>query len=144
MDVSGHNHGLRASPAWQSYRRAFNNFRNAVRAVQNLSGGNLDKSTLDAAVLTMQQAHEDYRSARDILAREMMPSGKRGFLRRESTWNQEGVKEIAELLWELEGRPDGTALDDWYRAESIVRRTSAGPTRQERKSQECASAVCAS
>jgi hypothetical protein len=112
--------------------------------VQDLSAsGNPDKSTIDEAVLAMQQAHEDYRSARDILAREMMPSGEGDFARHESTWNEEGVKEIAELLWELEGRPDGTALDNWYRAERIVRRASPGRLREERESEEYTSAVCA-
>jgi hypothetical protein len=32
------------------------------------------------------------------------------------------VKDLAELIWELEHKPDGKADDDWFRAESILRR----------------------
>lgn len=125
MDDPRQNHSLRATAAWQSYRRAFDNFRSAVRTVQNLSAdGNPAKATVDAAVLNMQQAHEDYRCARDTLARELIPSIQPGFAPRNPS-TRDGVKEVAELLWELEGRPDGTALDDWYRAENIVRRAAA-------------------
>lgn len=125
MNDRRQNLSLRATAAWQSYRRAFDHFRGAVRTVQNLSSdGNREKSTVDAAVLEMQQAHEDYRCARDTLARELIPSIQHDSAPRNSS-SPEGVREVAELLWELEGRPDGTALDDWYRAENIVRRTAA-------------------
>jgi hypothetical protein len=35
------------------------------------------------------------------------------------------VKSIAELLWELKGKPQGSADDDWYRAERVARHTGA-------------------
>jgi len=35
------------------------------------------------------------------------------------------VSEIAELRWELAGKPEGTADENWYRAEDIVRRAMA-------------------
>jgi hypothetical protein len=31
------------------------------------------------------------------------------------------VPAIAELIWESAGRPDGTAEEDWRRAEAIVK-----------------------
>jgi len=37
----------------------------------------------------------------------------------------ERVRDIAELLWETAGRPEGTADEDWRAAEAIVRRASA-------------------
>ena len=39
--------------------------------------------------------------------------------------DRDRVREIAELRWELAGKPEGTADDDWYRAEEIVRRATA-------------------
>ncbi len=38
---------------------------------------------------------------------------------------QTRVKDIAELLWELSGKPQGSADDDWYRAERVVRHVGA-------------------
>ena len=35
------------------------------------------------------------------------------------------VREIAELRWELAGKPEGTDDENWYRAEEIVRRATA-------------------
>jgi hypothetical protein len=35
------------------------------------------------------------------------------------------VSEIAQLRWELAGKPEGTDDDNWYRAEDIVRRATA-------------------
>jgi hypothetical protein len=35
------------------------------------------------------------------------------------------VRAVAQLLWESMGRPEGTADDDWLRAEQIVHRAMA-------------------
>jgi hypothetical protein len=36
------------------------------------------------------------------------------------------IREIAELLWECEGRREGRADEDWYRAQEILRRALSG------------------
>ena len=38
---------------------------------------------------------------------------------------EDRVRAVARLLWESVGRPEGTADDDWNRAEQIVRRAAA-------------------
>jgi hypothetical protein len=108
---------------WQRYRQAFDNFREKVRNMQSLaSEGNYAQTAIDAAVLEMEIAKEDYKIARDALFLEMLPS-KDVVAAPKDSRNEEGVRELAELLWELEGRPEGSALDDWYRAEDIHRRS---------------------
>ena len=112
------------TPTWQRYREAFKNFREKVRNVQNLTLGNdRDQSRIDAVVLEMEIAKEDYNSARDALFSEMAPHANGRVSYAENTRSEQEVRELAELLWELEGRPEGSALDDWYRAESIYRRS---------------------
>jgi len=115
----------RTSPAWKTYRHAFENFREQVHAVQSLGASHAPKETLDAAVIKLQIAVEEYRIARDVLLHEMIPSEDRANATQDDIAHPERVKEIAELLWELEGRPDDSALDDWYRAEAILRRSSS-------------------
>jgi hypothetical protein len=111
--------------ALRNYRRSFATLREEVRKVQQLSAGPTpDRAAIDAAVLEMEKAWQDYRSARDILLRQMMPAKYNRLARSSNASIENEVKHIAELLWELEGKRDGDALDDWYRAETIVRRTS--------------------
>lgn len=113
-----------STPAWWRYRQAFENFREKVRSVQNLAAVEIhDQATIDSAVLEMEIAKECYKAARDALFLEMIPSQDRRFVASGDGRNEEDVRELAELLWELEGRPEGSALDDWYRAENIHRRS---------------------
>jgi DUF2934 family protein len=126
--------GARQSPdsriaqTWRRYREAFENFREKVRNVQNLALlENRDQATIDTAVLEMEMAKEHYNTARDALFLEMAPFKSRRVAPPENGWREKGIRELAELLWELEGKPEGSALDDWYRAEDIYRRTSRAP-----------------
>ena len=38
---------------------------------------------------------------------------------------QEFIRQIANAMWEREGRPDHKDLDHWFRAEAVVRDTPA-------------------
>ena len=71
----------------------------------------------------MEIAKEDYNSARDALFSEMVPHANGRVSHAREHPSEQEVRELAELLWELEGRPEGSALDDWYRAENIYRRS---------------------
>ena len=68
----------------------------------------------------MERARLAYTAARDALARQLLPS-----LPQELRPEPADVKGIAELLWEIAGRPEGTAQKDWFRAEEIARRAAA-------------------
>lgn len=64
----------------------------------------------------------NYEHARDILAQKLLNSSEpvssvQSFASR--------VSEIAELRWELAGKPEGTDEENWFRAEEIVRRATA-------------------
>jgi hypothetical protein len=113
-----------STPAWRQYRQAFDNFREKVRRVQILAAdGQHDQTAIDCAVLDMEIAKEDYKTARDTLFLEMIASENHRAAPPQTSRNEDGVRELAELLWELEGRPEGSALNDWYRAENIHRRS---------------------
>jgi len=118
----------RTTSTWKSYRHAFENFRAEVGRVQSLgAASNPSREEIDNAVVRLQIASEDYRVARNVLLREMIPQEHHSTTSmNDDIPYSERVKETAALLWELEGRPNGSALDDWYRAEAIVRRSSMG------------------
>jgi hypothetical protein len=113
-----------STPAWRQYRQAFDQFRDKVRNMQSLAaGGSQDQTAIDAAVLEMEMAKEDYKAARDTLFLEMIASENHRDPPPHPNRSEDEVRELAELLWELEGRPEGSALNDWYRAENIHRRS---------------------
>jgi hypothetical protein len=69
-----------------------------------------------------------YNDARDALASARMPAElARLFwaIPTAAVREQARVRNIAELLWELKGKPQGSADDDWYRAERVARHASA-------------------
>jgi len=102
-----------------AYRSAFEEFSRRVQRVQDLTADeNPDVAALDSALLELEKARLAYNLCRDALASHLMAS---------STPRTYGdrVRRMAELLWEVEGRPDGTADEDWHRAEEIVRRAPA-------------------
>jgi hypothetical protein len=112
---------------WQSYRDAFRQFmREADRLSEIKVKFAHDPAEAEKALLLVEHARLTYNDTRDALAASLMrPESRRKFwsipvaVRRE----QARVKSIAELLWELAGKPQGSADDDWYRAERVVRHT---------------------
>jgi hypothetical protein len=105
------------------YRIAFDEFAQKVRQAQALmEASNPDWRAIDAALLDLEKARVVYNHRRDVLAQQLMKSAPVSASNEPSA---DRVREIAELRWELAGKPDGTADDDWYRAEEIVRRAVA-------------------
>lgn len=117
------------SKLWLEYRDAFENFSSKVRQLQSLTGQTVvGRSEVEASLLAVEQARLAYNQKRDLWARELLRRSARdlpGARHHTAEWEQVRVKAIAELLWHLTGRPKGSAEDDWYRAESIVRRASS-------------------
>ena len=109
---------------WQGYRDAFRHFEREANRLAEINGRPLyDAVEAERALLRLEQARLAYNDTRDTLAASMMPAEVRRKL-----WaiapapRYDGrVKDIAELFWELAGKPQGTALDDWYRAERVVK-----------------------
>lgn len=83
-----------------------------------------DWKAIDAALLELEKARLTYNHRRDIVAQQLL-----SFSMRPASDSihphPDRVRAIAELRWELAGRPEGTAEDDWYRAEEIVRVATA-------------------
>ncbi len=114
---------------WQDYRRAFEEFSEKLRRVQSLTRDlRCDRDALETAVLELERARVLYSARRDSLVEQFWPPSTRDVLLTHHALsrraNENRVKVIAELMWEGAGRPDGTAEDDWLRAEKIIRRAA--------------------
>jgi len=110
--------------AYSDYRSAFSEFAGKVRQARALvAAAEPDWAAIDAALLEVEKARVNYDHMRDMLAQKLLKSsepvsdGVQPFASR--------VSEIAELRWELAGKPEGTDDENWYRAEDIVRRATA-------------------
>ena len=119
-----------ATDVQQAYERAFQEFSDRVRALQCLtSHPSPDAAAINLALLELEKAHWAYDRCRDALAVELLPAYMRGAFRRvepnSAEVYEDRVRAVAQLLWESLGRPDGTADDDWNRAEQIVSRAAA-------------------
>ncbi len=105
------------------YRNAFAEFAQKTRQARALmAASNPDWQAIDAALLELEKARVNYNHRRDMLAQQLLNSSQFP----EAIQPQPNrVREIAELRWELAGKPEGTDDENWYRAEDIVRRATA-------------------
>jgi len=125
MDARIRRSDWRTSPEWHAYAYAFDVFRQKAAIVQSLSNAeDADRAVIDNAVLAMEAAREQYRRYRDALVVSMT---ERRLLDRpeDPEPTKEEIRQVASLLWQLEGKPEGRALEDWYWAEDILRRATA-------------------
>jgi hypothetical protein len=110
--------------AWEvdaEYRFAFDEFSRKAQRVQSLAAQQIsDGNAFESALLELEQAHLAYNQARDAFLRCLLPASEQltTFSDQERASD---VTTLAELLWERAGRPDGTAEEDWRRAEAIVK-----------------------
>jgi len=119
---------INKAEAWRAYKAAFHDFSESVRRLQTMTTGpHPDRAAIEAALLEVERARVIYETSRDVLAQELLPASRRADLAHEDSEEAttERVRDIAELLWETAGRPEGTADEDWRAAEAIVRRASA-------------------
>ena len=110
----------------RSYRIAFADLTQKVQRARALMAvPNPDQQAIDAALLELEKARVEYNRSRDVLAEQLLSASAPPELGAPSDSVADRVREVAELRWELAGKPEGTAEDDWYRAEEIVRRAEA-------------------
>jgi hypothetical protein len=129
-----------------AYRTTFQEYSNKLEALQRLMDASLpgrgpvdarllDANLLDATLLEVEKARVAHNCARNELARELLRSPALLAVQQNSTRNvsaidsgiDEGhIRETAQLLWEMAGRPEGTADGDWSRAERLVLAAAAG------------------
>jgi hypothetical protein len=110
--------------AYSDYRIAFSEFADKVRQARALvAAAEPDWAAIDAALLEAEKARVHYENLRDALAQKLLNSPEP---LSDSVQPCAGrVSEIAELRWELAGKPEGTDQENWYRAEDILRRATA-------------------
>lgn len=114
---------MAATRSVDQYRSAFENFSRSAKRVQHLTGNpTSDRHTLETALLELEKAHLAYNQARDALVHSLLSPNraKHPTVDGPEYDHRSDVQAIAELLWEGAGRPDGSAEEDWRRAEAIV------------------------
>jgi len=103
------------------YRDTFEEFSRKAQRVQFLTAlHSKDPKSLESALLELERAHLAYNQARDLFLRSLLPEAVQ-MPAAEDHDRTADVPAIAELIWEGAGRPDGTAQEDWRRAEAIVK-----------------------
>jgi Protein of unknown function (DUF2934) len=103
------------------YRYAFEDFSRKAQLVQSLTQQrNTDGKAFETALLDLEKAHLAYNEARDAFVRCLLPESAQ-IPARAGHDHADDIPAIAELLWESAGRPDGTAEEDWRRAEAIIK-----------------------
>jgi hypothetical protein len=106
-----------------AYRTTFQEYSSKLDALQRLMGSATPDSTMmEAALLEVEKARLAHSTARDQLARELM----RPPLPPASQDGEHHIRETARLLWEMAGRPEGSAERDWRRAEQLVHAAASG------------------
>jgi len=117
------------SKAWLDYRAAFENFSRKVRHFQSLTEHEkADPAEVEASLIEVELARLEYSTSRDVLACELLRQSVRDIpspLRDGPGPERLRTKAMAKLVWDLRGRPEGTANEDWQRAESILGRAAA-------------------
>ncbi len=102
------------------YRSAFEEFSNKAQRAQLLAAQNSDGKIFETALLELEKAQLAYNHARDAFLESLLPESARIPALHDHS-HSDDVPTIAELLWEGAGRPEGTAEEDWRRAEAIVK-----------------------
>ena len=116
---------MSASPSmFSDYRSAFAEFaRRATQARALMTAEKPDWPAIDAALLELEKSRLTYNHQRDLLAQRL--STNSAPLPKLDQLYASRVREIAQLRWELAGKPEGRDDDNWYRAEEILRRATA-------------------
>jgi hypothetical protein len=105
-----------------AYRSTFQEYSSRLDALQRLmSSAAPEQDRIQAAMVDVENARAAHSSARDRLARELVRPSSPPTAR----VDEHQVRATAQLLWEIAGRPAGTAECDWQRAEQLVHAATA-------------------
>jgi Protein of unknown function (DUF2934) len=103
------------------YRDTFEDFSRKAQTVQFLTAlRSTDGKAFENALIELERAHVAYNHARDRFLRFLLPESTE-IPAPDDHDRTADVPAIAELIWEGAGRPQGTAREDWRRAEAIVK-----------------------
>ena len=93
----------------------------SLKELQN-AADNGDRGRIEPLLLSVETTRLKYGAARDRLAAEMLGADMADLA---PATAHRRTRDMAQLLWELSGKPNGTAENDWLRAERIVRYAGA-------------------
>ncbi len=109
-----------------AYRKAFQVFSEKAQQVQALTAlSGQDPKVVEAALVELQRAHNTYQECRDAWVKQLLGSSGQVRPATSPLGHSDDVRAIAELLWESAGRPEGTAAEDWRRAEEIIEKAAS-------------------
>jgi hypothetical protein len=103
--------------AWEAYSRKHTALQCLMESAQP------EKSRIESVVLELEKARGAHNAARDRLAKHLSAPLPAGIIEPEES-EESHVRSTAQLLWEMAGRPAGTAESDWIRAEHLIRRAA--------------------
>jgi hypothetical protein len=105
----------------EEYRSEWAKYDLSLKELQRAEDAG-DHSLLEPLLLSVETARLNYNAARDRLAAAMLGVDLDTLAPVAPDYRIRGT---AQLLWELSGKPEGTAEFDWQRAERIVRHAGA-------------------
>lgn len=105
---------------WNEYRATWEAFSRRLDELQAFVETG-ERARAEEALLAVEQARLAHNAARDRLAAEL--SGEIASMEQKEmdSSRRQRVSQTAQLLWEIAGKPHGTADSDWLRAERLVR-----------------------
>ncbi len=107
---------------WNEYRGTWEEFARQLDELQRLVEAG-DQDHIESALLAVEKARLAHNESRDRLAAqltgEIVAADAQASARKLP--DDERVRKTARLLWEFSGKPQGTAENDWFRAERMVR-----------------------
>lgn len=109
-----------------AYRATFREYSRKLESLQRLmESENFDAARMEATLLEVETARIAHSCARDTLARHLIRSAAERMPPPASGISQNHIRDTAHLLWEIAGKPDGTAEGDWHKAEKLVQQAAA-------------------
>ena len=112
------------------YRTAWEEFVRRTNALQDcFTASEPDRARVEVALLEAEKARIAYNAARNLLVAQMVGLQPAAEASDQSLPQDGKVRAIASMLWELAGKPDGTAVADWLQAERVVQSASAAIAR---------------
>jgi hypothetical protein len=106
-----------------AYRATFEEYARKLEALQDLMNPPpARRDRIEAALLDVEKARVAHSCARDVLAKELAGTG----MPPATPVSEHHIRDTAQILWELAGRPEGTAECDLREAEELVHKAAAG------------------
>lgn len=110
---------------WNEYRAAWETFSRRLDELQAVVEIG-DRARAEEALMAVERARLPYDTARECLASQLSSEIAALDLADRGARERTRVRQTAQLLWEIAGKPSGTADSDWLRAERLVRTAAAG------------------